>query len=74
MEIENIYDSILTQQMHVLMYVKGVILKSGNLNGIPQWRDRSKLHKITTRSMEFGYLLVKKDFQFLERLILKYKL
>ena len=73
MEITKIYETIITQQLHTLSYVTGIIMGSGNLNGIPQWRDRSKLHKIRARVDEHGYLLVKKDFQFLERLILKYK-
>ena len=74
MEIEKIYDSILTQQLHTLTHVAGIIKRSGNLHGVSQWRDRNKLHKINVRVEAYGHLLSKKDFQFLERLILKYKL
>jgi hypothetical protein len=43
------------------------------MNGIPQWRDRKRLHDLIQKVKEDGYLLTKKDFQFLESLVLKYK-
>ena len=68
-----VYESILRQQLHMLHYIKDVVWSSGNMNGIPQWRDRKKLHQLTEKVTEDGYLLTKKDFQFLESLVLKYK-
>ena len=68
-----IYENILTQQLHMLSYIKAGVWGSGNMNGIPQWRDRRRLHTLTEKVKEDGYLLTKKDFQFLESLVLKYK-
>ena len=68
-----VYESILRQQLHMLHYIKDVVWGSGNMNGIPQWRDRKRLHQLTEKVTEDGYLLTKKDFQFLESLVLKYK-
>jgi hypothetical protein len=68
-----VYESILRQQLHMLLYIKDVVWSSGNMNGIPQWRDRKRLHDLIQKVKEDGYLLTKKDFQFLESLVLKYK-
>jgi hypothetical protein len=43
------------------------------MKGIPQWRDRKRLHQLTEKFGEENYLLSKKDFQFLESLHFKYK-
>ena len=67
-----VYESILTQQLHMLNHIKAGVWGSGNMNGIPQWRDRRRLHELTENVKEEGYLLTKKDFQFLESLVLKY--
>tara|TARA_B110000285_G_scaffold200432_1_gene234339 strand:+ start:506 stop:727 length:222 start_codon:yes stop_codon:yes gene_type:complete len=72
MEIEKIYDNIKNQQLYVLQSTRDVIYTSGNMMGIPQWIDRNKLHKLI-KTVEDGRLLTKKDFQFLESLVLKYK-
>ena len=72
MEITKIYQNIINQQVRVLYSTKLVVWESGNMRGIPQWIDRNKLHKLT-KLVEAGTLLTKKDFQFLESLVLKYK-
>ena len=50
-----------------------IVYSSGNLNGIPQWRDRKRLHTLTEKFSAGNYLLSKKDFNFLESLYFKYK-
>ena len=69
----DVYSSMLNQQKYLIKEIKNVIHSSGNLKGIPQWRDRSSLHKLTEKVSECDYLLQKKDFQLLERLHFKYK-
>jgi len=69
----DVKNSIMNQQLHILMYIRGVVYGSGNVNGIPQWRDRSKLHKLIEEAFNSDYLFTQRDFQFLERLHLKYK-
>lgn len=49
-----------------------IVWGSGNMKGIPQWEDRSNLHKLSNKLKE-EILLTKKDFQFLETLLFKYK-
>jgi len=71
--VSNVKNSIMNQQLHILMYIRGVVYGSGNVNGIPQWRDRNKLHKLIEESFNTDYLFNQRDFQFLERLHLKYK-
>jgi hypothetical protein len=68
-----VYERILRQQLHMLNHIKAGVWGSGNMNGIPQWRDRKRLHDLIQKVKEDGYLLTKKDFQFLESLVLKYK-
>lgn len=70
--VKDVYESVVSQQLHMLIHIKNTIYQSGNLNGIPQWRDRRRLHELTEKVKEDGYLLTKKDFQFLESLFLKY--
>ena len=65
--------SIINQQLNMLCYIKTLIFQSGNLNGIPQWRDRSKLMKLIENVYNNDTFLTSKDFLFLERLHLKYK-
>lgn len=69
----NVKHSIITQQHHLLKYIGDVVYSSGNLTGIPQWRDRSKLYKLTDEAFNTDYLFTQRDFEFLERLHLKYK-
>jgi len=69
----DVKNSIMNQQLHLLMYIRVVVYGSGNVNGIPQWRDRNKLHKLIEESFNTDYLFTQRDFQFLERLHLKYK-
>lgn len=68
-----VYENILTQQLHMLAKLKQIVWGSGNMKGIPQWRDRKRLHELTEKVSDDGYLLTKKDFQFLESLHHKYK-
>ena len=69
----NVYEDILIQQRHMLHYLKGIVWGSGNINGILQWRDRKRLYDLTENVEVNGYVLTKKDFQFLESLHQKYK-
>ena len=71
--IINVKHSIITQQHHLLRHIGDVVYGSGNLNGIPQWRDRCKLYKLTDTVFNTDYLFTQRDFEFLERLHLKYK-
>ena len=68
-----VYENIVNQQRHMLVHLKEIVWGSGNMNGIPQWRDRKRLHELTEKVFDDGYLLTKKDFQFLESLHQKYK-
>jgi len=71
--VTNVYESIWNQQRFLLKEIHGIVYSSGNLNGIPQWRDRKRLHTLTEKFSAGNYLLSKKDFQFLESLYFKYK-
>ena len=71
--VTDVYNSIWIQQKHLLNEIHRVVYSSGNLKGIPQWRDRKRLHILTKKFDEGNYLLSKKDFQFLESLYFKYK-
>ena len=71
--VNDVMESIINQQLNMLMYLKTIIYTSGNLNGIPQWRDRVRLHKLIENVYENDYILTKKDFQFLGSLHHKYK-
>lgn len=71
--VNDVMVSIVNQQLHMLFHIKKTIYASGNLNGIPQWRDRSRLKKLTENVCENDYILTKKDFQFLDSLYQKYK-
>ena len=71
--VTGVYQSVWNQQRALLIEVKDVVYSSGNLKGIPQWRDRTRLHKLTEKFKDENYLLSKKDFQFLESLHFKYK-
>ena len=72
-KVSDVYQSVWNQQKHLLTELKKVVYSSGNLKGIPQWRDRTRLHKLTEKFKDESYLLSKKDFQFLESLHFKYK-
>jgi hypothetical protein len=71
--VNDVYESVVSQQLHMLIHIKNTIYQSGNLNGIPQWRDRKRLHKVIEKVYDTDYLLTKKDFQFLDSLYQKYK-
>jgi len=71
--VNDVYNSVWNQQKHLLTELKKVVYSSGNLKGIPQWRDRTRLHKLTEKFDAGNHLLSKKDFQFLESLYFKYK-
>ena len=73
-EVNRVYESIWFQQKMLLNEIKNVVYSSGNMKGIPQWRDRKRLHTITEKFNEGDYLLTRKDFHFLESLHYKYKL
>jgi len=71
--VAKVYNSIWNQQRHLLNEIHSVVYSSGNMKGIPQWRDRKRLHQLTEKFDAGNYLLSKKDFQFLESLYYKYK-
>ena len=71
--VTGVYESIWNQQKMLLKELHKIVYSSGNLKGIPQWRDRKRLHQLETKFGEENYLLSKKDFQFLESLYYKYK-
>jgi hypothetical protein len=71
--VTKVYESIWNQQKHLLNEIHKVVYSSGNMKGIPQWRDRKRLHQLTEKFDAGNYLLSKKDFQFLESLHFKYK-
>ena len=71
--VKIVYKSIWNQQRALLVEVNKVVYSSGNMKGIPQWRDRKRLHQLTEKFGAGNYLLSKKDFQFLESLHFKYK-
>ena len=72
--VTDVYQSVWNQQLILLKEIKNTIYSSGNLKGIPQWRDRKRLYQLTEKFKDESYLLSKKDFQFLESLHFKYKL
>ena len=71
--VSDVYNSIWNQQKHLLNEIKNTIYSSGNLKGIPQWRDRKRFYQLEQKYSAGDYLLSKKDFQFLESLHFKYK-
>lgn len=71
--VTKVYESIWSQQRFLLKEIHEVVYSSGNMKGIPQWRDRKRLHILSEKFKEGNYLLSKKDFQFLESLYFKYK-
>ena len=72
-DIDSVYKSIWNQQRMLLDEIHNIVYSSGNLKGIPQWRDRKRLFQLTDKFGIGNYLLSKKDFQFLESLHFKYK-
>tara|TARA_B100000768_G_scaffold150364_1_gene145104 strand:+ start:267 stop:494 length:228 start_codon:yes stop_codon:yes gene_type:complete len=72
-DIDSVYKSIWNQQRMLLDEIHNIVYSSGNLKGIPQWRDRKRLRQLTDKFGIGNYLLSKKDFQFLESLHYKYK-
>ena len=72
-DIDSVYKSIWNQQRMLLDEIHNIVYSSGNLKGIPQWRDRKRLRQLTDKFGIGNYLLSKKDFQFLESLHFKYK-
>ena len=73
MDMKRIHNSILMQQKLLVDAVANHVYASGNLNGIPQWRDRNRLYKLRKQLLTREYLLSMADFQFLESLFYKYK-
>ena len=71
--VTKVYESIWNQQRFLLKEIHDVVYSSGNMKGIPQWRDRKRLHQLSEKFGVGNYLLSKKDFQFLESLYYKYK-
>jgi len=72
-KVSDVYQNVWNQQKHLLTEVGRVVYSSGNLKGIPQWRDRKRLYNLNLKFSDDNYLLSKKDFQFLESLHFKYK-
>ena len=70
--ISKVKESIHSQQMLLINHIWGVIWHSGNIDGILQWRDRNKLHKLDVKLKKESYLLSNENFQFLESLLMKY--
>ena len=58
-DVKNVYDSIWFQQNMLLKEIYEVVYSSGNMKGIPQWRDRKRLHQLMEKFMEQNYLLSK---------------
>ena len=73
MDIKRVHNSMLMQQKMFLDEITNIVYASGNLRGIPQWRDRNRLYKLKQQLLTREYLLSMKDFQFLESLFHKYK-
>jgi|TARA_R110001592_G_scaffold352503_1_gene650399 hypothetical protein len=71
--VTDVYQSVWNQQLILLKEIKNTIYSSGNLKGIPQWRDRKRFYQLEQKHSAGEYLLSKKDFQFLESLHFKYK-
>jgi len=71
-KIRNLRESIKMQQIHMVNYIWDTIWKSGDTKGIPQWRDRNRLHKLDVKLKKESYLLTYKDFQFLDSMYQKY--
>ena len=74
MEIAKIYEYEIIKQSILLCDVKNIVLKSGNVNGLSQWHDRIRLHKLTNTIRLKERLLTINDYQFLEMLVLKYNI
>lgn len=72
-DVRSVFVSIRHQQKRLLDSVYDIVYSSGNMRGIPQWRDRNRLFKLMKKFHETQYLLSEKDFQFLESLYFKYK-
>ena len=72
-DVRSVFVSMRHQQKRLLDSVHGIVYSSGNMRGIPQWRDRNRLFKLMKKFHETQYLLSEKDFQFLESLYFKYK-
>lgn len=73
MDMKRIHNSILMQQKMLVDEITNHVYASGNLRGIPQWRDRNRLYKLRQQLLTREYLLSMSDFQFLESLFHKYK-
>lgn len=71
--ISEVYSNMRFQQKRLLDEINNIVYSSGNMRGIPQWRDRNRLYKLTKNFYENQYLISIKDFQFLESLYYKYK-
>ena len=75
--VKDVYTSVWMQQNLLIKEIYEIVYSSGNMKGIPQWRDRKRLHQLMEKfgvnKEEKNYLLSKKDFQFLESLHFKYK-
>tara|TARA_B100000963_G_C22097050_1_gene438988 strand:+ start:257 stop:484 length:228 start_codon:yes stop_codon:yes gene_type:complete len=71
--VKDVYTSVWMQQNLLIKEIYEIVYSSGNMKGIPQWRDRKRLHQLMEKFLKENYLLSKKDFQFLESLHFKYK-
>lgn len=71
-KIRNIRESTKIQQIHIINHIWKIIWKSNHTKGIPQWRDRNRLHKLDVKLKKESYLLSYKDFQFLDSMYQKY--
>ena len=70
-DVSKVKESIHCQQILLINHIWGVIWDSDNTDGILQWRDRNKLHKLDVKLKKESYLLSHENFQFLESLLMK---
>ena len=47
MRVSKVFESVWMQQKMLIDEITEQFIVSGNLNGIPQWRDRKKLYTLT---------------------------
>ena len=71
--VKDVYTSVWMQQNLLIKEIYEIVYSSGNMKGIPQWRDRKRLHQLMEKFLKGDYLLTRKDFHFLESLHYKYK-
>jgi len=59
--VTDVYNSVWNQQLVLLKVIKNTIYSSGNLKGIPQWRDRKRFYQLEQKYSAGDYLLCKKS-------------